>query len=176
MIMPSGSLAVLALNCLTKSMMFTPCGPRAVPTGGAGVAFPAGICSLTCPVTFFAILCLCLFYLQEIELDGRGAAKNGDQHAERVAFGIDFIDLAREVGERSIDDPDILVLLEVHLGPRTIRRGLLAVKDCVHFIGGQGHGMSSAANEAGDARRGLDGVPHFVVHIELDEHVAGVYK
>src|SRR6266702_4344994 len=45
-IIPSGSLAVLALNCLQKSMMFKPCGPSAVPTGGAGVALPAGNCSL----------------------------------------------------------------------------------------------------------------------------------
>ena len=40
MISPS-SFAVLALKFLQKSMMFTPCGPSAVPTGGAGVALPA---------------------------------------------------------------------------------------------------------------------------------------
>src|SRR5450755_20799 len=58
MMRPSWSLAeVLALNALQNSMMFTPCGPSAVPTGGAGVALPAGICNLTCPVTFFAIVC-----------------------------------------------------------------------------------------------------------------------
>ena len=45
--MPSGSFEVLALNCLQKSMMFTPCGPSAVPTGGAGVAFIAGNCNFT---------------------------------------------------------------------------------------------------------------------------------
>src|SRR5215475_3168460 len=57
MIRPSWSLAdVLALNALQNSIMLTPCGPRAVPTGGAGVAFPAGIWSFTIPVTFFAIL------------------------------------------------------------------------------------------------------------------------
>src|SRR6266403_3367996 len=56
MIRPSWSLAdVLALNALQKSMMLTPCGPSAVPTGGAGVALPAGLCSLTCAVTFLAI-------------------------------------------------------------------------------------------------------------------------
>src|SRR2546422_769399 len=38
---------VLALNCFTNSMMLTPWGPSAVPTGGAGVACPAGTCSLT---------------------------------------------------------------------------------------------------------------------------------
>src|SRR5215475_15432770 len=48
MIRPSWSFAdVFALNALQKSMMLTPCGPRAVPIGGAGVAFPAGICNFT---------------------------------------------------------------------------------------------------------------------------------
>src|SRR5579872_4822876 len=62
MISPSWSLAdVFALNALQNSMMFTPCGPSAVPTGGAGVALPAGICNFTLPVTFFAILLLPLF-------------------------------------------------------------------------------------------------------------------
>src|SRR6266853_3793374 len=55
-IKPSWSLAeVLALNALQNSIMFTPCGPSAVPTGGAGVAFPAGIWSLTIAFIFFAI-------------------------------------------------------------------------------------------------------------------------
>ena len=51
-------LWVRALNCFTNSMMFTPCGPRAVPTGGAGVAAPAGHCSLTNAWIFFAIALL----------------------------------------------------------------------------------------------------------------------
>src|SRR6188472_4164733 len=46
---------VRALNSLQKAMMLMPCGPRAVPTGGAGLALPAGICNFTNPVTFFAI-------------------------------------------------------------------------------------------------------------------------
>src|SRR5215469_409937 len=85
MIRPSWSFAeVLALNALQKSMMFTPCGPSAVPTGGAGVAFPAGICNFTLPVTFFAIRdSLNLFHLQEFELYRRRAAKDGDHHAQR---------------------------------------------------------------------------------------------
>ena len=44
---------VLALNSLQNCMMFTPCWPSAGPTGGAGLALPAGSCSLICPVTFF---------------------------------------------------------------------------------------------------------------------------
>src|SRR5574340_932078 len=55
-IRPSWSFAdVFALKALQKSMILTPCGPSAVPTGGAGVALPAGICSFTCATTFFAI-------------------------------------------------------------------------------------------------------------------------
>src|SRR5579863_6018534 len=54
MMRPSWSFAeVLALNALQKSMMLTPWGPSAVPTGGAGVAFPAGICNLMVVCTFF---------------------------------------------------------------------------------------------------------------------------
>src|SRR5580658_3518026 len=56
MISPSWSLAeVFALKALQNSMILTPWGPKAVPTGGAGVAFPAGICNFTMPVTFLAI-------------------------------------------------------------------------------------------------------------------------
>src|SRR5947208_768304 len=38
---------VASLYCRQKSMMLTPCWPSAVPTGGAGVACAARICSLT---------------------------------------------------------------------------------------------------------------------------------
>src|SRR5579863_3134489 len=103
-IRPSCSLLeVFALNALQNSIMLTPCGPSAVPTGGAGVALPAGICSFTEPVIFFAITkpfrytkptgdtiagaTLCgLFDLQEVQLHRRRAAKNRHQHAQRVAL------------------------------------------------------------------------------------------
>src|SRR6266567_1516434 len=52
-IIPSGSFCVFALNCLQKSMMLTPWGPSAVPTGGAGVALPAANCSLMVVCIFF---------------------------------------------------------------------------------------------------------------------------
>src|SRR5690349_19420304 len=46
---------VCALNALQNSMMLTPCWPSAGPTGGAGLAAPAGIWSLIRVRTFFAI-------------------------------------------------------------------------------------------------------------------------
>src|SRR6478609_9898743 len=54
--------SVWALYALQNSMMFTPCGPRAVPTGGAGVAAPAWSCTLTSAAIFFlGGMCLVLF-------------------------------------------------------------------------------------------------------------------
>ena len=56
--------SVRALYCLQNSMMLTPCGPSAVPTGGAGVAAPALRATLTIAATFFLggiLLGPCLF-------------------------------------------------------------------------------------------------------------------
>ncbi len=55
MIVPA-SAWVRALNALQNSMMLTPCWPRAGPTGGAGLAAPAGIWSLISVRTFLAIV------------------------------------------------------------------------------------------------------------------------
>ena len=52
---PGAELAVAALNALQNSMMLTPCWPSAGPTGGAGLACPAGIWSLINFMTFLAI-------------------------------------------------------------------------------------------------------------------------
>ena len=49
---------VCALNDLQNSMMLTPCWPSAGPTGGAGLAAPAWICSLILVRTFLATACL----------------------------------------------------------------------------------------------------------------------
>src|SRR5215212_8643028 len=49
------SFWVWALKALTNSMMFTPCWPRAGPTGGAGLAWPPVAWSLMVVRTFLAI-------------------------------------------------------------------------------------------------------------------------
>src|SRR5216683_888108 len=57
MIRPAISLfCVRALNCLQNSMMLICAWPRAGPTGGAGVALPASICSFTDVCTFFGAI------------------------------------------------------------------------------------------------------------------------
>src|SRR3954463_11719753 len=99
--------SVCALYCLQKSMMLMPCGPSAVPTGGAGVAAPAWIWIRTTAVTrFFAIL-VYLFPLflelgdvAELELDRRLATEDVHEHLELRAVDVDLADQTVEVGER----------------------------------------------------------------------------
>src|SRR5687768_13720192 len=139
MIKPSWP-AVFALKFLQKSMMLTPCGPSAVPTGGAGVALPAAIWSFTIACTFFAItLSLShrydrhgatnsfkkktvassrlgggsdFLHLQKVELDGRCAAEDRDHDLQRVLVEVDLVDHAVEAGERPFVDPHLLALFE----------------------------------------------------------------
>src|ERR1700674_1442305 len=132
------SALVAALNSLQKAMMLTPCWPSAGPTGGAGLACPAWICSLISPTTFFfgAMTCSCSFLgslappravparivarrlelgdLGEGQLDRCFAAENGHQHLELLLFGVDLADRCRQRRERTVHDGDGLADLEVN--------------------------------------------------------------
>src|SRR4030095_12389855 len=124
MISPS-SLAVFALKFLQKSMILTPCGPSAVPTGGAGVALPARICNFTTACTFFAICLgfgalLNLLHLQKIQLDRRRAAEDRDHHLQRVLVEIHLVNHAVEAGKGPFVDAHVIALLE-----GVLRLGLL---------------------------------------------------
>src|SRR5438874_4559358 len=68
---------VRALNSLQKAMMLIPWGPRAVPTGGAGFALPAGICSLTKPTAFFAMILLSYCLAARSTLPGNRCPRSG---------------------------------------------------------------------------------------------------
>src|SRR5438445_11210851 len=105
MMRPS-SFAVLALKFLQKSMMLTPCGPSAVPTGGAGVPLPAAIWSLTTACTFLAMSDL--LYLQKVQFDGRRAAEDRHHHLQRILVEIPFVDHHVEDRQRPFVDPHLL--------------------------------------------------------------------
>src|SRR5829696_8794095 len=115
-------------------MIATPWGPSAVPTGGAGVALPAGIWILTIAATlFFAIEGFSfvgvggradgegseLGDLAEVHLDERLPPEDVDQDLELHVVGVDLGDLTGEVGERAFLDPHALahLVLEPGLGP-----------------------------------------------------------
>src|SRR6516164_6235097 len=139
-IMPSGSFWVLALNCLQKSMMFTPWGPSAVPTGGAGVALPAGNCSLMVVCTFFGGMALFiesflaqLLNAREIQFHGRGASENRYRNLQAAMVVVDLFDHPVEVRKRPVDDAHLLVALVNHFRFRAIHRSVHAIDNRIHF-------------------------------------------
>src|SRR6185295_10137660 len=105
---------VVALNSLQNAMMLTPCWPSAGPTGGAGFACPAGICSLICPTTFFAIS-LSFFHFPILEFHRRIAAEHVHRHLQFALVRVNLLDHAAEVQERSVVDLDRLPHLEADL-------------------------------------------------------------
>src|SRR3954451_22440895 len=98
--------SVAALYCLQNSMMFTPCWPNAGPTGGAGVAAPALICSLMIADSFFLggiSIPFCVVVVTsdfgdvgEVELDRRLAAEDRDEDLELLGVDVDLVDGGRQ--------------------------------------------------------------------------------
>src|SRR6185295_1476822 len=99
--------------------MFTPCWPSAGPTGGAGVALPAGICNLTCPITFFAIYSsrcalpkLRFLNLKKVEFDRSRPAEYRHHDLQCVSVCVHIIDHAVEARKGTVNDLDRLTLFE----------------------------------------------------------------
>src|SRR5512139_547238 len=101
--MVSPSLALRLLKPLQNSMMLTPCWPSAGPTGGEGLAFPAGIWSFTIACTFFAMSEP--FDLVVLELDRGEPSEDGHHHLQLAALRIEVVDGSLEVDERPLDHP-----------------------------------------------------------------------
>src|SRR5262245_61836072 len=171
--MVTSSLAwawVRALNCLQNSMMFTPCWPSAGPMGGAGLALPAGICSLMYPVTFF-ISSSGFLYLREVQLDRRGAAEDREVDPDLLLLRLHLHHHPGEVGEGPRDHPHAVALL---VGDARLRAGGALGDGGVDALDlGLLDGLRvHAAQEAGDLRGVLDQVKGLLVEIHLHEHVA----
>src|SRR5207302_909655 len=149
------SCAVCALNALQNSMMLTPCWPSAGPTGGAGFAWPPGICSLISVSTFFA-MSVQLLHLVERQLDGHLALEDVDEHLQLLLVGVDVDDLAVEVGERAARHLDRLAELELDLGARPLGGRSAGLEDPVDLAGRERHRLRAGPDEPGHARRVLD--------------------
>src|SRR3954453_14198341 len=125
-------------------MMFTPCWPSAGPTGGAGVAAPALIWSLTIAESFrflggisgFLVVVCCeprtcqprcewsdLGDLREGQLDRRLPAEDGDEDLQLLGVDVDLVDRCRERGERPVHHGHRLADLEVDLDRGLAGRG-----------------------------------------------------
>src|SRR5262245_405017 len=140
---------VRALNSWQNCMMLTPCCPSAGPTGGAGLAAPAGHWSFTIAVTRFfdppfagaafaagaAILSILSLRslqsldLEEIELDRRGASEDADHHLELASLLVDLLDDARELAERAAHHADVLAHSVGDVGDRLRFRSLDPAED-----------------------------------------------
>src|SRR5690349_8564276 len=108
-------------------MMLIPCGPKAVPTGGAGVARPACSSSFNTARIFFLLIepgdsprpsiyvpaLVDLLDLEQVELHRSLATEHVDQHLELALLRVDLVHLAVEVGERSVDHAHRLADLEL---------------------------------------------------------------
>src|SRR4051794_2513733 len=168
--------SVAALYCLQNSMMLTPCWPSAGPTGGAGVAAPALICSLIRPAIFFLggmSGSSDLRYLAEGELDRRLPAEDGDEDLQSLGLGVDLVDRRRQRRERAVHDGDRLADGEVDDLRRLGTFGLLGLRreEADDLLDRQRRRVRRA-DEAGDARSVLDRRPRLVGEVHADQDVA----
>src|SRR5512133_4245384 len=102
---------VWALKVLQNSIMLTPCWPRAGPTGGEGLALPAGTCSFTWAVTFLATRldmppprwrpsrASDPLHLEELEVHRGRPAEDAHHDLEPPLVRLDLLHHPREVGE-----------------------------------------------------------------------------
>src|ERR1700730_14173908 len=164
-------LLVWVLKPLQNSMMLTPCWPRAGPTGGDGLAFPAVICSFTIAWTFFAMLEP--LHLVVLELDRREPPEDGHHDLELAALRVQVVDRALEVHERPLDDPHFVTLLEGRLELRLLGAFLHLPQDPLHLFGRQRHRLGSRAHEPGDLRGRAHQVPRLVGQLHLHQEVPG---
>src|SRR5215471_19467144 len=176
-ISPSCEL-VWALKPLQNSMMLTPCCPRAGPTGGEGLALPAGICSFTIAWTFFTDGTPLParsqpFHLVVLELDRGRTPEDRHHHLHTTALGVDVFDRALEIHERSVDDAHLVAALEDGLRLRLLGARLHLPHDLVHLVGGERHRSRPRTHEAGDLGSGPYEVPRLVAQLHLHQHVAG---
>src|SRR5260221_592887 len=182
---PAWSL-VAALNSLQKPMMLTPCWPNAGPTGGAGLAWPAGICNLICPVTFFAIKIffkprmntdstasfpfirvyrrlsvvkmLRFFHLPIFQFNWSVSSKNVHGHLQFAAIRLNLFDDAAEVQEWAVVDLDRFSDFKIHFRFFVIFGFRNLRFDRVNFFRRRRSGTISA-HESDDTLRIADEIP-----------------
>src|SRR5574341_839023 len=174
---------VLALNALQNSMMFTPCWPRAGPTGGAGFAFPAGTCSLIFAVISFAIAKLPIYTIVGFRISSfecylsfsRSTCRNSS------STGVDLPKMLTITVSLPCDGfTSSTVPMKLLNGPSITRTrspfwyaffGLF--EDMLHFLLGERRGVGAAAHETRHLGCVFHDMPRVVVKVHFHKDVAG---
>src|SRR5579862_2204933 len=175
--------SVAALYCLQNSIVCTPCGPSAVPTGGAGVAAPAGSWILTTATTRRRAMAvqvssrlLELCDLAELELDRSLAAEDVDEHLQLQLVFVDLGDLAGEVGKGAFLHAHCLadfVLEPWPPRPRGFDALFWDLEDRLDFGSRKRRRLRARADEARHAGGLTNDRPGVVIKLGAGEQVAG---
>src|SRR5439155_4002319 len=112
-----------------------------------------------------------LLDLKKVELHRRLSAEHVDQHLQLALLRVDLIDLAVEVGERSVDHAHRLADLELDANLRRLLLHLLL--DGANLFLLQRHRAVRGTHEARDAGRVANDEPRLVGHHHAHEDVAG---
>src|ERR1041385_1076910 len=165
---------VAALKDLQNSIMLTPRCPKAGPTGGLGLACPAGICSLISPITFFAMaqsFQLIAFNLNELEFNRSRSSEYTDQDAQLALIGFDFFDDAVEIGKWTVDHLDVFTHREQYPWFRFDGPFFHLLGDRPDFLIGDRRWIRTAADETGHLRCFFYDVPGVVIQFHLNQNV-----
>src|SRR5918997_4034310 len=120
------------------------------------------------------LVCLELGYLVEGELHRRLAPEDGDQDLQPRLVHVDVGDRTREVRERTAYDLDRFPDGVVHRGLDLLARlDPARVQEPLDLGAAERQRLLPGADDLGDAWRLAHELPGRVVHVHVDEHVAG---
>src|SRR5436190_16987222 len=105
---------------------------------------------------------LALFHLKEVELDRRRPAENSDHNLQRITVGIHVVNNAVEIGERTVDDPDVLPFFkcQFRLGP--IRSSGHLINNLLDFFIAERRRTLPGSDKSRYSRGVFYGMPGFV--------------
>src|SRR6185312_2253275 len=113
-------------------------------------------------------------YLQEIELDRRRASEDRHHDLDLLTLGIHFVHYAGEIGERPVDDLDVLAGLERNLGRAAeTPAGFHVAENPFHLGLAERDRILTRSHEPGDSGHVLNDQPCLLIQVYLDEHIGG---
>jgi hypothetical protein len=113
-------------------------------------------------------------FTKKLQFNWSGPSENRDRDAQAALLVVHVFHGALEVGERAVLHAHHLADLEQHLGLGLLHALAHLLHDRLDLLFGDRGGLGGgAADEARDLVGVLHQVPGVVVHLHLDQHVAG---